>query len=165
MTISQEEKITQQTVEQFFYKEADLLDSWKLDEWFTLMTENSTYSVPTTDNNDGDYKDSLYFIADDYHRLKARVKRLSSKFSHAENPRSRTRRFITNVQILNEADGKIEVTANFIVYRMRYGFTDAYVGKYYYSLVTENNEIKIQDRKAVLDIEGLRPHSRISIIL
>ena len=97
---------------------------------YTLLTEDSTYSVPATDNSDGDHKDSLYFIADDYHRLQCTCKTFCSKFSHAENPRSRTRRFITNVQILNEADGKIEVTANFIVYRMRYGFTDAYVGKY-----------------------------------
>lgn len=160
-----EEQITQQTIEQFLYKEADLLDSWKLDEWLTLMTEDSTYSIPTTDNNDGDYKKSLYFIADDYHRLSARVKRLSSKFSHAENPRSRTRRFITNVQILENENGMVKVSANFIVYRMRYGFTDAYVGKYNYTLLTQNNEIKILDRKAFLDLDGLRPHSRISIIL
>jgi p-cumate 2,3-dioxygenase beta subunit len=165
MTISQEEKMTQQTVEQFLYKEADLLDSWQLDEWLNLLTEGSTYSVPCTDNPDGDNKDSLYLIADDYFRLKARVKRLSSKFSHAENPRSRTRRFISNVQILENANGLVKVSANFIVYRMRYGFTDAYVGKYYYTLLIENNEMKILDRKAVLDLEGLRPHSRISIIL
>lgn len=165
MKITLEDKISQQTIEQFLYKEADLLDSWQLEEWLSLMTEESTYSVPCTDNNEGDHRDSLYFIADDYFRLKARVKRLSSKFSHAENPRSRTRRFVSNVQILDDTDGMLTVTANFIVYRMRYGFTDAYVGKYYYTLLTKNNEIKILDRKAILDIEALRPHSRISIIL
>ena len=159
------EKITEREIEQFLFREADLLDAWKLDEWLQLLTEDATYSVPTTDNNEGDNKNSLFLIADNYERIKARVKRLSDKWSHAENPRSRTRRFITNVQIQDQSDDKIEITANFIVYRMRYGFTDAYVGKYYYTLVNQNGELKIQSRKAALDLEALRPHSRISIIL
>ncbi|HHW37983.1 MAG TPA: aromatic-ring-hydroxylating dioxygenase subunit beta [Bacillales bacterium] len=160
-----QDKMTEDVIASFLYKEADLLDSWRLDEWLHLFTEESTYTVPATDMPNGNPQKSLAFIADDYSRLKARVKRLSSKFSHAENPRSRTRRFITNVQIQNDENGKIDITANFIVYRMRYGFTDAYVGKYYYTLLNESNELKILNRKAVLDLEGLRPHSRISIIL
>lgn len=159
------EKITEREIEQFLFKEADLLDEWRLEEWLQLFTEDGTYSVPTTDNLEGDSKNSLFLIADNYHRLKARVKRLSDKWSHAENPRSRTRRYITNVQIIEDADGQLKVTANFLVYRMRYEFTDAYVGKYYYTLVNQNGELKIQDRKAALDLEALRPHSRISIIL
>ncbi|WP_338449934.1 aromatic-ring-hydroxylating dioxygenase subunit beta [Niallia oryzisoli] len=159
------EKMTERAIEQFLFKEADMLDAWQLEEWLQLFTEDGTYSVPTTDNPDGDSKNSLFLISDNYSRLKARVKRLSNKWAHSENPRSRTRRFITNVQIAEEADGEIKFTANFIVYRMRYGFTDAYVGKYYYTLVNQNGELKIKDRKAVLDLEALRPHSRVSIIL
>ena len=165
MSITQELKITEREIEQFLFREADLLDEWRLEEWLQLFTEDGSYSVPTTDNQDGDSKDSLFLIADNHHRLKARVKRISDKFAHSENPRSRTRRFISNVQIKVDANGELKITANFIVYRMRYGFTDAYVGKYYYKLVNQDNELKIQDRKAVLDLEGLRPHSRISIIL
>lgn len=165
MTITQEQNLTLKEIENFLYKEADLLDEWRLDEWLSLMTEDSTYTVPCTDLRGGDPTKVLYLIADNYSRLKARVKRLNSKFAHSENPRSRTRRFISNVQILSNDGEKLEVTANFIVYRMRYGFTDTYVGKYSYTLLNRNNEIKILNRKAALDLEGLRPHSRISIIL
>nr|WP_295975439.1 aromatic-ring-hydroxylating dioxygenase subunit beta [uncultured Bacillus sp.] len=159
------EKMTEREIEQFLFREADLLDEWRLEEWLQLFTEDGAYSVPTTDNSEGDNKNSLFLVADNYRRLSARVKRLSDKWAHSENPRSRTRRFITNVQIKDQSNDKLEITANFIVYRMRYGFTDAYVGKYYYTLVNQNSEWKIQDRKAVLDLEALRPHSRISIIL
>ena len=48
---------------------------------------------------------------------------------------------------------------------MRYGFTDAYVGQYQHTLVAQNGELKIKDRESVLDLEALRPHSRVSIIL
>ena len=43
---------------------------------------------------------------------------------------SRTRRFITNVQVRGEADGEIRVSANFMVTRARKGQTDTYVGRY-----------------------------------
>lgn len=158
-------KVTEREVEQFLFREADLLDSWQLNEWLELLTEDATYSVPATDNREGDYKNSLYLVADNHERLVARVKRLSDKWAHAENPRSRTRRFITNVQIKEQNGEELKVTANFIVYRMRYGFTDAYVGQYQHTLVIQNGELKLKDRKSVLDLEALRPHSRVSIIL
>jgi p-cumate 2,3-dioxygenase subunit beta len=159
------ENITVRDIEQLLFKEADILDAWKLDEWLELLTEDATYAVPATDNREGDHKNSLYLVADDRHRLNARVKRLSDKWAHAENPRSRTRRFITNVQIKEQNGEEVKITANFIVYRMRYGFTDAYVGQYQHTLVAQNGELKIKDRKSVLDLEALRPHSRVSIIL
>lgn len=164
MTIANE-KITVRDVEQLLFKEADLLDTWQLEEWLELLTEDATYAIPTTDNNEGDHRNSLYLVADDRHRLNARVKRLSDKWAHAENPRSRTRRFITNVQIKEQNGAELKITANFIVYRMRYGFTDAYVGQYQHTLVVQNGDLKIKDRKSVLDLEALRPHSRVSIIL
>lgn len=158
-------KVTEREVEQFLFKEADLLDSWQLNEWLELLTEDATYSVPATDNNEGDHRNSLYLVADNHERVVARVKRLSDKWAHAENPRSRTRRFITNVQIKEQNGEELKISANFIVYRMRYGFTDAYVGQYQHTLVVQNGELKIKDRKSVLDLEALRPHSRVSIIL
>jgi len=30
-------------VEDLFFQEADLLDSWKLDEWLELLTDDATY--------------------------------------------------------------------------------------------------------------------------
>lgn len=159
------EQITVRDVEQLLFQEADLLDAWKLNEWLELLTDDATYSIPSTDKPEGDKKDTLYLVADNYDRLVARVKRLSDKWAHAENPHSRTRRFITNVQIKEQNGDEIKITANFIVYRMRYGFTDAYVGQYRHTLVVQDGKLKIKDRKSVLDLEALRPHSRVSIIL
>ena len=36
-------------VEDFLYKEAALLDEWRLDEWLGLLTEDAIYEVPPTD--------------------------------------------------------------------------------------------------------------------
>ena len=37
-----------ETVEEFLYREAALLDAWRLDEWLALFTADGRYLVPTT---------------------------------------------------------------------------------------------------------------------
>lgn len=55
----------QHEVEQFLYKEAALLDEWRLDDWLTLFTDDARYVVPATDLPDGDPQKDLVFIDDD----------------------------------------------------------------------------------------------------
>jgi len=91
--------VTRPLVEDFLYKEAALLDEWRLDEWLTLFEPGATYEVPTTDRPNADPHSSQYYVWDDHELLTARVRRLKSKHAHAENPHSRTRRLITNVRM------------------------------------------------------------------
>jgi p-cumate 2,3-dioxygenase beta subunit len=72
---------------------------------------------------------------------------------------------ISNVRILENSGENMRAVANFVVYRMRYELMDTYVGRYEYKLVRRNNELKIQERKVILDLEALRPHGKISFIL
>ena len=111
--------ITRQQVEEFLYEEAALLDSWKLDDWLALMTEDAVYRVPSNDRPDADPRDTLFIIADDIHRIRARVARLKKKDAHAEDPRSRTRRLLTNVRIVERNGATLKVEANFSVHRFR----------------------------------------------
>ncbi len=157
--------ITREQIEDFLYAEAALLDEWRLQEWLELLTEDVTYSVPATDVPEGDAKNTLFLVADDAIRVHSRVKQLLGKSAWAENPRSRTRRLISNVRIRKTNGETIRVTANFIVYRMRMDQVDTYVGRYEYTLVQRDGQLKIRERKAILDLEALRPQGKVSIIL
>jgi p-cumate 2,3-dioxygenase beta subunit len=152
-------------VEDLFYQEAALLDEWRLEEWLALLTDDATYQVPPTDAREGDARYTLFLIADDSLRIRSRVKQLLGKSAWAENPPSRTRRIISNVRVLGADGDNILVTANFAVYRMRYESVDTYVGRYDYKLVRVGSELRIRQRRAVLDNEALRPHGKISFIL
>ena len=153
-----------ETVEDFLYHEAALLDAWRLDEWLALFTADGRYLVPTTDLPDGDPRQDLVFIDDDMVRLRARVERLKSRHGHREYPSSRTRRFISNLLIKVE-DGDIVVHSSFLVYRFRLGESSPYIGSYEHRLKRVHGELKIQHRKAVLDLEALSEHGAVSIIL
>lgn len=156
---------SRQEVEDLLYREAALLDEWRLEDWQELLTEDVIYQVPPTDVPEGDSRNTLFIISDDAVRVRSRVKQLLGKSAWAENPHSRTRRLITNVRVLGAEGENILATANFAIYRMRYESVDTYIGHYEYKLVKRDEELKIRERRVVLDIEALRPHGKISFIL
>ncbi len=151
-------------VEDFLFKEAALLDEWRLDDWVNLFTEDARYVVPTTDLPDGDPKRDLVFIDEDIARLRARAVRLNSRYAHREYPWSRTRRFVSNVRVEETNDGELSVTSNVLVYRFRNGEGAPYVGSIDYVLRRDDGDLKIAYRRAVLDLEALSWHGAVSII-
>lgn len=152
------------SVEEFLFREAALLDEWRLEEWVDLFTDDARYVVPSTDLPEGDPARDLVFVDDDIVRLRARAARLNSRHSHRENPRSRTRRFVSNVQVEETDDGQLLVSANVLVYRFRSGEGAPYVGTIEYILRRNGQDFRIAYRRAVLDLEDLSRHGAVSII-
>ena len=158
--------VSRAEVEDLFYHEAQLLDSWKLDEWLTLLTQDATYYVPPTDKPDADHRYTLFIIADDPVRLRERIIRLKDPNCHAEYPPSRTRRLITNVSITGVDGDTVSAEANFVVYRFRRDEDiRVFVGRYYYKLRREQGRLKIAERRAVLDAQELGLLGSVSFLL
>ncbi|MGH7906561.1 MAG: aromatic-ring-hydroxylating dioxygenase subunit beta [Candidatus Binataceae bacterium] len=157
--------LTRAQAEDFLYNEAALLDEWRLRDWLELFTEDAQYWVPATDRPQGNPENTLFLIADDITRLRARVARLESPHAHAETPRSRTRRILGNVRVLKDEPEGILVWSNFAVFRYRGEIADQYVGHYEHTLAMGGAGLRIRMRKAILDFEALRPAGKVSIIL
>jgi p-cumate 2,3-dioxygenase beta subunit len=158
--------ILRHRVESLLYHEADLLDRWQLDAWEALFTDDAEYLVPPMDV-DGDTADpdtALFYVFDDRSRLHERVVRLNKPGAHSEWPRSRTRRIVSNVIVEGSAP-RFTARASFVVYRSKDGVTDAFIGHYRYLLDDDGATLRIASKCCILDIESLRPHGRISIIL
>ena len=158
--------VTRPEVEDFLFREAALLDDWQLEEWLGLLTDDASYYVPPNDHPDGDPKDTLFILADDIVRIRERVKRLSSPECHAEHPHSRTRRMISNVRIVGTDGDLVRVAANFVCYRFRrYERIREYVGHYRYVLQRVGPELKIKERRAIIDTHELGSLGSVSFIL
>lgn len=153
-------------VEQFLYREADLLDSWRLPEWLELVAPTGVYLVPATDKPDGDPARDLFLVQDDRFLLEQRINSLMRRSAHAEYPHSRTRRLISNVRVTEHADSRLQIAANFAVFRMRSGTVDTYIGHYDHTLErTDESGFRFLVRRSTLDLDALRPHGKVSIIL
>ncbi|MEU8170322.1 aromatic-ring-hydroxylating dioxygenase subunit beta [Micromonospora sp. NPDC049004] len=151
-------------VSQFLFREARLLDEWRLLEWYDeMLTDDIRYSVPATDIRDE--ADALGLIDDDAARLRQRVEQLLAGEVWCENPRSRTHRMISNVEVLIDRGTHLDVVANVVVHRFGHRRSDVYVGKYRFALVVDGESFRIRRRVVVLDHETLVEHGKLSIIL
>jgi p-cumate 2,3-dioxygenase beta subunit len=159
------ETVTRAEVEDFLYAEAALLDEWRLDEWLALFAPGAVYEAPTAGApDDADPKTALFYIADDYVRLRERIVRLGKREAHAEFPRSRLRRMISNVRILSASEGGLRVACNLVCYRAKNGKVDTYFGHSLYGLDVSGPEWRITAKRVLLDMDLLYP-GKVSILL
>jgi p-cumate 2,3-dioxygenase subunit beta len=166
MTVATPTVVTRAQVEDFLYHEAALLDDWKLDEWQALLTDDATYYVPPNDHPDGDHRTTLFLVADDRERIRQRIIRIKDPNCHAEFPKSRTRRMISNVRILHVERDIVTVAANFVCYRYRrYERIREYVGGYRYILRQDGDSFRIKERRVYIDAHELGTLGSVSFIL
>src|ERR1044071_7296999 len=110
---------------QFYIREAWLLDERKFTEWLDLFTEDVLYFMPRRKNvprrelhREVTPLGDLALFEDDKRYLEMRVARLRTGMAWAEDPPSRTRHLITNVEVEeNEDSSQLRVHSSFIVYR------------------------------------------------
>ena len=132
-----ERMLLKHEVEEFLFHEADLLDSRRFDEWLSLLADDIHYWMPlrrTTTAREVDREftrpGGMALFDDDKEILTMRVQRLSVGRAWAEDPPSRTRRLITNIRVLADADGELQVACNFKLYRTRLNSEeDSWIGR------------------------------------
>ena len=144
-------------IERFLYREAELLDERKFEEWLALFTEDSRYWMPMLSTRERGAKEltgekELAFFDDNKRLLSLRVKRLYTEYAFAEDPPSRTTRLITNIRVeKGETDSEVIARSNFIVYKSRLETeNEIYAGKREDRLRKVEGEWKIAMRKMVL---------------
>jgi len=158
--------VTRADVEDFLYLEAALLDDWKLTDWLALFVPGARYWVPPAGSDDDvDPATTLFYVADDYHRLTERVKRLGKKNAHVEFPHSRCRRMVSNVRIVSGDDVAFVATSNFVTFRSKRGVTETYLGHHRYELCWDGQAIKIRHKTSFLDTDDINAQGKVSIIL
>jgi p-cumate 2,3-dioxygenase beta subunit len=166
MTLAAPSVVTRAEVEDFLYREAALLDDWQLDAWEALLADDAAYYVPPNDRLEGDHRSTLFLVADDRERIRQRVIRIKDPNCHAEYPKSRTRRMISNVRITAVDGDLITVTANFVCYRFRrYERIREYVGAYRHVLRRSGDSFKIKERRVLIDAHELGTLGSVSFIL
>lgn len=108
----------------FIYREAEALDARRLEEWLDLLSADIRYIMPVRFTaahslDDSAMSDMGHFDEDRY-SLTKRVQRFTTEHAWAEDPPSRTRRFVTNVRVwLGDASDEFHVRSNLLLFRSR----------------------------------------------
>lgn len=165
MPSSAERAALRAEVEAFLYEEAELLDNWQLEEWAALFTADAIYRAPALDDPTRDPANSIFLVNDDLPRIQSRARQLLGETAWAENPRSQTRRLITNVRVTAAEGNLVRATANFLIQRSRMERIVTYVGQYRYTLIRTGASFKIAERIVILAQDTLRAQGVMSIIV
>lgn len=148
--------LLQHRVEEFLKYEAELLDNFRFEEWVELMTDDIEYKVPvrsTREKGARDFSDVSYHFNEDITSLKTRVERFESEFAWSENPPSRVRHYITNIQINDRDRDQLAVRSNELVYRSQRDSPDYDLlsGTRHDELQIADDELKLANRTVYLD--------------
>jgi 3-phenylpropionate/cinnamic acid dioxygenase small subunit len=142
-------------VEQFLIHEARLIDERRFEEWLSLFTDDAHYLMLGSACRDQASAEEtrLALIQDDRQSLGLRVRRLATGMAHAEQPPSRTRHLITNVEVEEGGtDSEVRVRSNFILHKSRLEREEEmFVGWREDLLKRVNGGWRIARRKIVLD--------------
>jgi 3-phenylpropionate/cinnamic acid dioxygenase small subunit len=158
-------------VERFLYREARLLDERQFPEWIELFTDDVHYWMSgrtsrypaaskaiglldhARSNEELVQEGELAILDETKETLRARVARLDTGMAWAEDPPSRTRHLVTNIEVeAGNIASELKVYSNYLVYRSR-GETeqDFYVGRREDVLRNVDGAWKIARRKIILD--------------
>jgi len=152
-------------VAEFLYREAELLDERRYDDWLALLADDVRYWMPMRRNvkfgeEEHEFtreRQDIAWFDEGKDTLVRRVKQIQTGIHWAEEPVSRISHLVTNVQLV-EATPSVaearEVTTHcrFLIYRNRVETeTDILVGKRDDVLRREGEEWRITRRKIVLD--------------
>ncbi|MEC9345455.1 MAG: aromatic-ring-hydroxylating dioxygenase subunit beta [Pseudomonadota bacterium] len=102
-------------VEAFIYAEARLQDEHRYADWEALWTDDALYWVPAN-GDDIDPELQMSILYDNRSRIGVRVRQLLSGKRYTQDPKSRIRHFVTNIELLDRVDGDIEAGCNVMVY-------------------------------------------------
>jgi 3-phenylpropionate/cinnamic acid dioxygenase small subunit len=160
-----EELLLQRELENFLYAEAELLDSWRYDDWLDLLCDDVRYWMPLRRNykfgeqwreNTRELQELAYFD-DNKTTLALRVKQLLTGIHWAEEPLSRISHMLSNIRILEASPSmgdaaEVRLGCRFLVYRNHLqDETDILVGKREDVLRREGGQWKLARRSIFLD--------------
>jgi 3-phenylpropionate/cinnamic acid dioxygenase small subunit len=157
--------LLQREIEEFLYREAELLDTRRYAEWLDLFTDDARYWMPMRRNVPHDEPEREFtregldvnWFDEGKDTLTRRVNQILTGVHWAEEPPSRICHMVSNVQILRvdpDAAAPAEVAAKcrFLVYRNRVETeTDLLVGKREDLLRRVDGAWKVARRMIVLD--------------
>ncbi|MFR9806857.1 aromatic-ring-hydroxylating dioxygenase subunit beta [Pseudonocardia sp. RS010] len=151
------------TIEQFLFREARLADEHHFDEWESLWTDDGLYWVPAN-ADDIDPMTQMSIIHDNRSRIRTRIKQLNTGRRLSQEPRSRLRRVVSNVELLGEREGDVEVGANFVLVESRERGKELWAGRYTYRLRIVDGELRMSYKKVAL-VDNARAISSLSFLI
>jgi 3-phenylpropionate/cinnamic acid dioxygenase small subunit len=136
-------------ISQFLYQEARLQDEHRFTEWEALWTDDATYWVPANGEG-GDPEREMSIIYDNRSRIGLRIRQFFTGKRFSQNPRSRLRRVVANIELLGEEPSGIRVAANMLLFESSRRGDTIWASRNEYVLRLQDGEWRMAFKKVAL---------------
>ena len=147
----------------FLLEEAALLDARRHHEWLACLTADIRYRMPVRVTLAHDIQASVLadmdHFAEDRYSLEKRVARFDTDHAWAEDPPSRTRRFVSNVRAFpGERDGELRLVSYLLLFRSRGDISspDLLSCERHDVVRWDGDRLRLADREVLVDESVLR---------
>lgn len=149
MSVTPQTLLLLHEIEQFLFREARYEDEHRYEEWEALWTDDGVYWVPAN-GDDIDPEQQMSIIYDNRSRISLRIRQLLTGKRHTQEPQSRLRRLISNVELLGEDERGIAVGANSIVFETNQRGDTLWGARIEYRLRRIDGDLRIAFKKVLL---------------
>lgn len=150
-------------VEAFIYREARLQDEHRFEDWEALWTDDAIYWLPAN-GDDIDPEQQMSIIYDNRSRIGVRVRQLLTGKRYTQEPRSRIRHFVSNIEILSRDGADIAVGCNVMVFETTMRGDTIWAARTEYVLREEAGALKMARKKVAL-VNNDRPLYTLSFLI
>ena len=124
---SLERLLFEREIERFLYREAELLDDRRFNDWIELVAEDIHYHMPVRRNvkfgeqhrENTDPESEISWFDEGKRTLAGRVRQINTGLHWAEEPFSRVRHVISNIHVGELQGDEVPVRSNFFVWSNR----------------------------------------------
>ena len=133
----------QQGVEQFLYRQSELLDAKQWDNWIELFTEDGIYWMPP-DRSYKTWDGQPAIFAEDKNLMNVRMGRVQHPDAWSQRPLWETNHVVSNV-VVDQIDGdELHVRSRFHMMELRRDDVRHFAGSYQHHLVKTGNGYRIK---------------------
>ena len=136
-------------VSQFLFREARYADDHRYEDWEALWADDGVYWIPAN-GDDIDPERQMSIIYDNRSRIRLRVKQLLTGKRHTQEPQSRLRRIVGDIEIV-KADGlELHVACNTIIFESALRGDIIWASRNEFVLRRDGDDFRIARKKVAL---------------
>ena len=133
----------QHEIEQFLYRQSELLDTKRWQEWIDLFADDGVYWMPP-DPSYTTWDGTPAIFAEDKNLMEVRMRRVLHPDAWSQRPVWETNHVVSNVIVDKEGNGEVQVRSRFHMMELRRDDVRHFAGSYAHTLLKTGDGYRIK---------------------
>jgi 3-phenylpropionate/cinnamic acid dioxygenase small subunit len=136
-------------ISQFLFREARYADDHRYEDWEALWADDGVYWIPAN-GDDIDPEKQMSIIYDNRSRISLRVRQLLTGKRHTQEPRSRLRRIVGDIELVKVNGCELHIACNTMIFESALRGDVIWASRNEFLLRRDGDDFRIVRKKVAL---------------